>query len=105
MDDSRVVTQVDLGGGARVLVEVVPTTLQTPVGNADGAAISVPANVAETISEIGRVLVGAAKAVSPSKFSCEFGLELSGSAGIPLVTKGSATAHFTVTLEWDDSSA
>jgi hypothetical protein len=41
----------------------------------------------------------------PGKIEIEFGVELGGSAGIPLVTSGTAKANFKVTLTWDNQRA
>jgi len=37
----------------------------------------------------------------PSSIELEFGIDIGGEAGIPLVTKGSVSANFKVTLMWD----
>lgn len=37
---------------------------------------------------------------NPGKIEVEFGVELGGSMGVPLVTAGSAKANFKVTLTW-----
>jgi hypothetical protein len=38
----------------------------------------------------------------PKKFTIEFGVTLGGEAGVPLVTKGTASATFKVTATWED---
>lgn len=40
------------------------------------------------------------KALQPGEVEIEFGVELGGEFGIPLVTKGEAKANFKVTLKW-----
>ncbi|WP_395022564.1 CU044_2847 family protein [Dongia sp.] len=40
------------------------------------------------------------KSIAPGKIQIEFGIEVGGKAGIPLVTEGSAKANFKVTLAW-----
>jgi Trypsin-co-occurring domain 1 len=37
---------------------------------------------------------------NPEKIEVEFGVELGGSLGVPLVTAGSAKANFKITLTW-----
>ncbi|MEA5467812.1 CU044_2847 family protein [Spirulina sp. 06S082] len=43
----------------------------------------------------------ASEELKPSKITLEFGLQLGGETGIPLVTKGTAQANVAVTIEWD----
>ena len=43
--------------------------------------------------------------VKPGEVEIEFGIELGGEMGIPLVTRGEAKANFKVTLKWKDKSA
>jgi len=45
------------------------------------------------------------KKLEPSKGSVELGFQVSGSAGIPMLTQGTAQANITVTLEWDKAGA
>jgi len=43
---------------------------------------------------------GVSQANPPSKVTLEFGLQVGGETGIPLVTKGSAQANIKVAIEW-----
>lgn len=43
----------------------------------------------------------ASEELKPSRVTLEFGLQLGGETGIPLVTKGTAQANVAVTIEWD----
>ena len=43
----------------------------------------------------------ASEEMKPSRVTLEFGLQLGGETGIPLVTKGTAQANVAVTIEWD----
>jgi len=45
----------------------------------------------------------ALKVLRPSELGVEFGVELGGKLGIPLVTMGEAKANLKVTLKWDGS--
>jgi hypothetical protein len=48
------------------------------------------------------LLLDSLKAASPGKVTLEFGVELSGAAGIPLITSGEAKANIKVTMVWED---
>lgn len=39
----------------------------------------------------------------PSKVTLEFGLQVGGETGIPFVTKGTAQANVTITIEWNEA--
>lgn len=59
------------------------------------------------VAEAGAALMGAiAQAVSkPKSCSIEFGIEAGGEVGVPLITKGKASANFNVTLTWESDSS
>ncbi len=42
-----------------------------------------------------------ADTVAPSKITLQFGLQMGGSTGVPLVTQGTAQANVMVTIEWE----
>ena len=96
---AEVVTFELLSNGAEVGVEVEV---------APGAGLAPPSinwgQVQKVIEGIGKDIGATLKKVQPTKGTVEFGLELKGDAQVPLVAKGSATAHITVTLEWEDKS-
>lgn len=58
-------------------------------------ALSIAGSLAATAQE-------ALKTAPVSKVTLEFGIQVGGEAGIPLVTKGSVGAHFTVTVELEN---
>ena len=41
------------------------------------------------------------KSFQPDKVTLEFGLQIGGEAGVPLVTKGTAQANVKVSVEWN----
>ncbi|MCW5596609.1 MAG: hypothetical protein KIT42_12120 [Rhodocyclaceae bacterium] len=47
------------------------------------------------------LLLKSLKALQPGSVEVEFGVELGGKMGIPLVTEGSSKANFKVTLKWE----
>lgn len=53
------------------------------------------------ITAMAELLLASLKAASPGKITLEFGVELGGKAGIPLVTQGEAKANIKVSLEWE----
>lgn len=57
-------------------------------------------SVKDTIVSCCQVLQETMKAVAPEKFAVEFGIKLSGEAGIPMLTKSSVEGNFKVTVEW-----
>lgn len=64
-------------------------------------------NFEEEMAKIGRVAksaVDALRKLNPGELEIEFGVELGGSAGIPLITKHEGKANFKVTLKWKNSS-
>src|SRR5580658_7274234 len=56
--------------------------------------------VLKPLSALASAMVDALKAASPSELTVEFGVELGGAAGIPLVTKSEGKANFKVQLKW-----
>ncbi len=60
-----------------------------------GGELDVVSAMAETVLE-------KLKALMPGEMEIEFGIELGGEMGIPMVTKGEAKANFKVTLKWKD---
>jgi hypothetical protein len=57
----------------------------------------------ENVAALAKAALGALQAAAPGKIELEFGVELGGEAGVPLVTKGTAKANFKVVLTWSDS--
>ena len=54
----------------------------------------------KSVAAVAESVLNSLKAVQPDEVEIEFGVELGGEMGIPLVTKGEAKANFTVTLKW-----
>jgi len=54
----------------------------------------------KSVAAVAESALNSLKAVQPDEVEIEFGVELGGEMGIPLVTKGEARANFTVTLKW-----
>jgi Trypsin-co-occurring domain 1 len=100
MEQRTSLAQVQLGPGVMVWVE----TADVAARGVD-AVDPIPTDLVQTIEDVGRALMVAAQALAPQKFSVEFGVEVGGEAGIPFVTKGTAKASFTVSLEWSSSKA
>ena len=63
------------------------------------------AGVTNIVNEYAQLLLtsikqGVSQANPPSKVTLEFGLQVGGETGIPLVTKGSAQANIKAAIEW-----
>ncbi len=86
-----------------VLIEVerVPGTKTAPDNfvKATRESLSEIAGVIEETCDAFVSRVGALEA-RPSEIVIEFGVNASGEAGIPFITKGSVGANFTVSLTW-----
>jgi Trypsin-co-occurring domain 1 len=95
----RTVTSIRIDPNTSVLVEIDPSA---PSGVADDAE-GIPKDVIRMINEVGAAAKVAAERLQPDALSMEFGLEVGGEAGVPFVTKGTATANFTVSVEWTKS--
>ena len=96
------VLPLELGNGEKILVEATFTPHVEEFDDAFGAPKlpSMKTIVAATES-IGTDLLEVLKKLEPDKGSVELGFQVSGSAGIPMLTQGTAQANITVTLEWD----
>lgn len=58
------------------------------------------------ISAVANTVYDALVAVNnPSEINLEFGLELGGEAGVPMIMGGSAKANFKITLKWKNDRA
>jgi len=56
----------------------------------------------ESVAAVAESVLKSLKALRPGEVEIEFGVELGGEMGIPLVTKGEAKANFKVTLKWKE---
>jgi hypothetical protein len=96
------VVPLELSSGNKILVEA---TVTPHIDESDeafgGPRLPSMKKVAEATESIGAELLGALEKLEPTKGSVELGFQVSGSAGIPLLTQGTAQANMTVTLEWD----
>lgn len=92
----------DAGGEASlILVETSGGDLPRLAGAGDikKAAVEFQKQLQPVIAFAGTVL-DALQAAKPGKVEIEFGIELSGEVGIPLVTSGSTKANLKVKLTW-----
>lgn len=58
----------------------------------------------EAVARVAQTAADALRRISPGGVELEFGVELGGSAGIPMITKSEAKANFRVTLKWPGNS-
>jgi hypothetical protein len=60
--------------------------------------------IAKTVRGYSRMILDTVKdsteQLQPSKITLQFGIQAGGETGIPFVTKGTAQANVTVTIEW-----
>jgi hypothetical protein len=56
--------------------------------------------VLKPLSALSKAVVDALKSTSPSELSVEFGIEVGGEIGIPIITKSTGKANFKVILKW-----
>jgi hypothetical protein len=54
----------------------------------------------DAVVGVARTAIDALKVLAPNELEIEFGVEMGGEMGIPLVTKGQASANFKITLKW-----
>jgi hypothetical protein len=54
---------------------------------------------------IASAMLDSMKRISPTEVTLEFGVELGGKLGIPLLTEGSAKANLKVQLKWQSGSS
>ena len=57
-------------------------------------------NEMDAVGRVAQTVVDTLKKLNPGEVEIEFGIELGGSAGIPMITKHEAKANFKVTLKW-----
>lgn len=57
----------------------------------------------KSVAAVAECVLNSLKAAKPDALEIEFGVELGGNMGIPLVTQGEAKANFKVTLKWGKS--
>jgi hypothetical protein len=54
----------------------------------------------EAVSRVAQIALDNLKKLEPAELEIEFGIELGGQAGIPLLTRHEGKANFKVTLKW-----
>ncbi len=78
---------------------VIPQNATDKVMQASRQEIERIGDVAQQVAE--SIIVKMKQMLTPpSEFQLEFGVNASGEAGLPLVTKGTLAANFKVTLTW-----
>lgn len=92
----RVAVEVVEGGGnvPRTATSFTEVAAQVGLDSELRAVAAVARTVLQVLTEL-----------KPGALEIEFGVELGGEMGIPLVTKGEAKANFKVTLKWEDKEA
>lgn len=93
------------GEDALILVECSEETGKLPRNATSFADIAKRLDVSaqmQTAAAMAHMALEAMKRLRPGEIELEFGIELGGELGIPMVTKGSAKANFKVTLKWKD---
>lgn len=100
----------DASGRTLFTVEVRPT--ETPLRGSEGFASTTAEHVrdvGETIAKLCDDVMSAMRegvtAVSPDELELTFGISLGGEASIPLVTKASSEATFTVRALWNKEAS
>jgi hypothetical protein len=99
---------IDLGG---IYVEITPSPPDV-IGGANEGFAGGTDDLLERLDGLGDKVgvicsrlqtkaLDAMHGVAPDTFEIEFGVTLSGEAGIPLVTKGSAECNFVVKATWN----
>jgi len=90
---------VDLGGGAKAYLEVIPRGGREEVGVLDTIPFD---QVVETLGQIANGIGVAIEKARPSKAAVEIGVEFGLEAGqlVALIARGSGKANLKVTLEW-----
>jgi hypothetical protein len=98
------------GGKALILVECAEGDGDIP-RNAS-ANVNFLERMAKDIDGQLRVVTAAAKSIlealqaaNPDNLEVEFGIQLGGKAGIPMITEGSAKGNLKIKLVWDRSAA
>ena len=89
-----------------IAVEVVEGGGNVPRNATSFRKIPSAADLAEELEKIGGVaeaVLESLKAIRPGAVELEFGVELGGEMGVPLVTKGQAKANFKITLKWTNA--
>ena len=98
------------GGTLRIMVDGLEGTGNLP---RDASSSSALAGIAQALNiqtqfdaaaAMARMAIDTMKRLQPGEVEVEFGIELGGEAGVPLVTKGTAKANVKITLKWSNSA-
>lgn len=81
-----------------------------PIGDIAKRTEQFKQSLVATINGYSQILLdgvqqGANGLTNPNKVTLEFGLQMAGETGIPLVAKGTAQANVKVTIEWNLSNS
>jgi hypothetical protein len=101
-----------MADGHKIYFEIDDNKLDVlaPAASTEGLS-DAAGDLAERLERINATILGVCRSVhdkayialsaaKPKEFEIEFGITLSGEAGIPLVTKGSAEAALKITARW-----
>lgn len=72
---------------------------RTGAGRIEEATASLESQL-EVVASIAQSAMDKLKAISPDKTEIEMGVTFSATAGVPLITQGSASANMKVTISW-----
>jgi hypothetical protein len=101
-----------MADGHQIYFEIDETKVEMLAPSASDEGLSDAAgNLAERLERINGTILGVCRSVhenaynalnaaKPKEFEIEFGITLSGEAGIPMVTKGSAEAALKIVARW-----
>lgn len=93
-----------LDSGALILFETPTSDDALPRQAARDQVEKLAANFGESLApltEAARLMLKAVKEANPKKVTLEFGVELGGKGGIPMITEGNAKANLKVILVWE----
>jgi Trypsin-co-occurring domain 1 len=71
--------------------------LDTPVASLVATSLS---DLEASLKAITQVVANALTSAAPEEWSVEFGVSFKGSAGLPVIASGEATANLKVTMSW-----
>ena len=79
--------------------------VSSPIEDIQQRSEKLKAEIVTAVQGYSQMILNAVKegteGLTPSKVTLAFGLQVGGETGIPFVTKGTAQANVTVTIEWE----
>lgn len=79
--------------------------VSSPIENIQERSEKLKQAISSTVSSYSQLILKTvregATALEPNKVTLQFGLQVGGETGIPFVSKGTAQANVTVTIEWE----